>query len=363
MIVKSLELSNFRNYESLDISFSPQTNILFGNNAQGKTNILEAVYLGGTTKSHRGSKDKEMIKWDNEEAHIRLKIERNGIEHKIDMHLKQNKTKGVAIDGIPIKKASEIFNIINVVSFSPEDLSVIKDGPAERRRFIDMELCKLDKLYLYNLANYNKVLNQRNILLKQISFKPELEETLIVWDKQLVSFGQYIITARTEFIKELNDINKDVHKKLTDGKEEVNLIYEANVKENDFQDRIRASFQRDIMTKMTNTGPHRDDLCLYVNGKDVRKFGSQGQQRTAALALKLSEIELIKLKIKDLPVILLDDVLSELDRTRQQQLLKSIEGVQTIITCTGLEEFVNDRIISDSIYKVTNGAIEKIDNL
>ena len=180
MYIKSLELKNYRNYESLCINISPGTNILYGDNAQGKTNILEALYLAGTTKSHRGSKDREIIQFDREEAHIRMMVERNGSTHKIDMHLKKNKSKGIAIDGVPIRKASELFGIVNIVFFSPEDLNIIKNGPSERRRFMDLELCQLNIVYLQELTSYNKVLNQRNKLLKDIGFQPGLTETLNV---------------------------------------------------------------------------------------------------------------------------------------------------------------------------------------
>ncbi|ABX40395.1 DNA replication/repair protein RecF [Lachnoclostridium phytofermentans] len=359
MIVKSLELSNFRNYENLSLEFSPSTNILYGDNAQGKTNILEAVFLCATTKSHKGSKDREIIKLQSEEAHIRMRINRDDVDHRLDMHLKKNKPKGVAIDGIPIKRSSELFGIINVVFFSPEDLSIIKNGPSERRRFIDMELCQLSKLYLHNLINYNKVLNQRNNLLKQIGFNKSLLDTLYVWDQQLIHFGSALIKERDAFMKSMNELIIALHKKLSDGKEELEIVYEASVAESEFENKLKKSMERDIALKVTNVGPHRDDLSFLINGQDVRKYGSQGQQRTAALSLKLAEIELVKQVTKDKPILLLDDVLSELDRKRQNQLLDSIVGIQTIVTCTGLEEFVNNRIETDRIYKVIQGTVEK----
>lgn len=359
MVVKSLELSNFRNYENLSLEFSPSTNILYGDNAQGKTNILEAVFLCATTKSHKGSKDREIIKLQSEEAHIRMRIHRDNVEHRLDMHLKKNKPKGVAINGIPIKRSSELFGIINVVFFSPEDLSIIKNGPSERRRFIDMELCQLSKLYLHNLINYNKVLNQRNNLLKQIGFNKSLLDTLYVWDQQLVHFGSALIKERDSFIKSMNELIFKLHKKLSDGKEILEIVYEPNVAEKEFESKLKKSMERDIALKVSNVGPHRDDLSFLINGQDVRKYGSQGQQRTAALSLKLAEIELVKQVTKDKPILLLDDVLSELDRKRQNQLLDSIVGIQTIVSCTGLEEFVSNRIDTDRIYKVVQGTVQK----
>ena len=215
MIIKSIQLSNFRNYEKLDISFDSETNIIYGDNAQGKTNILEAAYLSGTTKSHKGSKDKEMIRFGEDEAHIRTIVEKNDKEYRIDMHLRKNGAKGVAINKMPIKKASELFGILNIVFFSPEDLNIIKNGPAERRRFIDLELCQLDKIYLSNLSKYNKTLVQRNRLLKDIAYRPDLIDTLQVWDMQLLEYGRHVIKKRREFVNELNEIIQDIHSNMS----------------------------------------------------------------------------------------------------------------------------------------------------
>ena len=192
MIIKSIQLSNFRNYEKLDISFDSETNIIYGDNAQGKTNILEAAYLSGTTKSHKGSKDKEMIRFGEDEAHIRTIVEKNDKEYRIDMHLRKNGAKGVAINKMPIKKASELFGILNIVFFSPEDLNIIKNGPSERRRFMDLELCQLDQIYLTDLAGYNHIVNQRNRLLKDLYQNPSLRETLEIWDIQMLQYGKKI---------------------------------------------------------------------------------------------------------------------------------------------------------------------------
>lgn len=357
MIIKSLELANFRNYEELNISFDKGTNILYGDNAQGKTNILEAIYVSATTKSHKGSKDKEIINFNKEEAHIRTYLEKESVETRVDMHLRKNKSKGIAIDGQKIKKAADLMGLLNVVFFSPEDLSIIKDGPAERRRFADMELCQLDSFYLYNLNHYNKIIGQRNKLLKDMYFQPELKETLNIWDSQLVSFGSKIIERREQFVKQLGDIIFDIHKKLSGGKEELVIAYEPDVSIEDFEKQMKYNQDKDIRLKQTTTGPHRDDFSFVVNGVDIRKYGSQGQQRTAALSLKLSEIELVKKISKDTPVLLLDDVLSELDSNRQNYLLNSIGNIQTIITCTGLDEFINNRFEINKIFKVTNGTV------
>ena len=363
MIIKSLELENFRNYDSLSMSFDSGTNILYGDNAQGKTNILEAIYLSSTTKSHKGSKDKDIVNFHADEAHIRTYVVKDGLENRVDMHLRKSKSKGIAINGQKIKKAADLLGLLNVVFFSPEDLSIIKNGPAERRRFVDMELCQLDSFYLYNLNNYNKIVNQRNKLLKDLYFQPGLKETLSIWDSQLVSYGSKIIERRISFIKQLNEIIYDIHKKLSGGKEELEIVYEPDVSMEDYERSLTLSQERDIKLKMTSTGPHRDDFSFMVRKMDsnetvdIRKFGSQGQQRTAALSLKLSEIELVKKLTKDTPLLLLDDVLSELDSNRQNYLLNSIGGIQTIITCTGLEEFVNNRFEINRIFKVSNATV------
>jgi len=357
MIIKSIELADYRNYESLNLQFDKGTNILYGDNAQGKTNILEAIYVAATTKSHKGSKDKEIVNFDKEEAHIRTYLEKEGVETRVDMHLRKSKSKGIAIDGQKLKKAADLLGLCNVVFFSPEDLGIIKNGPSERRRFVDMELCQLDSFYLYNLNNYNKIVNQRNKLLKDMYMNPDLKETLNIWDMQLVSFGSKIIERRKVFVEQLNEIIYDIHKKLSGNKEELLIQYEPDVEIEDFERKIRMNQDRDIKSKMTSVGPHRDDFSFMVGEVDIRKYGSQGQQRTAALSLKLSEIEIVKKIAKDTPVLLLDDVLSELDSNRQNYLLNSIGDIQTIITCTGLEEFVNNRFEINRVFKVSEGTV------
>lgn len=367
MIIKSLELSDFRNYESLLINLSPGTNILFGDNAQGKTNILEAIFLSATTKSHKGSKDSDIVKFDHNESHIRTILEKDDIETRVDIHLRKNKTKGIAIDGLKIKKASELLGLLNVIFFSPEDLSIIKNGPSERRRFIDMELCQLDSFYLHNLNHYNKIVNQRNHLLKDMYHNPELKDTLKIWDSQLVFYGTKIIERREKFINELNEIIVDIHSNLSGGKEKLRIIYEPDSNLENLEENVKNSWDKDIRYKSTTVGPHRDDISFCVKKEnddkeiDIRKYGSQGQQRTAALSLKLSEIEIVKRITNDIPVLLLDDVLSELDSNRQNYLLDSIGDIQTIITCTGLDEFVNHRFEINKVFKVTNGEVMSVE--
>jgi DNA replication and repair protein RecF len=355
MIIKSLELSDYRNYESLKIEFDQGTNILWGNNAQGKTNILEAIYCASTTKSHKGSKDREIIRFDHEEAHIRTYLNRDGEEIRVDMHLRKNQSKGIAIDGKKLRKAAELMGICYIVFFSPEDLEIIKKGPMERRKFANMELCQLDPSYLNNLYQYNKIIEQRNKLLKDIHYQPALYDTLYTWDDQLVSYGMKIIQKRRQFSLELNELVGQIHAHLSGNKERLCVFYEPNVTEDEFWERMRENREKDLKLKSTSTGPHRDDFSFIINGIDIRKYGSQGQQRTAALSLKLSEIELMKKSTNQNPILLLDDVLSELDGERQNTLLSYIGDIQTIITCTGLEDFVKNKFPIHRTFHVGNG--------
>ena len=360
MYIKSLKLKNFRNYESLDIDLDKSVNIFHGDNAQGKTNVLEAIYYASTSKSHKGSKEKEIVRFGEEDSHIKMIVSKNGLDERIDIHLKKNKKKGIAINGIPIKKSSELLGIVNVIIFSPEDLNIIKNGPSERRRFIDLELCQLDKIYLYNLVSYNKILNQRNKLLKEISFSQNesLMSTIELWDIQLSKFGREIIIQRRKFIEKINQILKGIHCKLSGGKENIIIKYDPDCDENELEKALTDSRSRDLKYKFTSVGPHKDDLGFFLNDIDIRKFGSQGQQRTAALSLKLSEIELVKEMINDNPVLLLDDVLSELDVNRQNHLLNTLGDIQTLITCTGVDEFVRNRFNINKTFEVINGVIK-----
>ena len=343
------------------MNFDQGTNILYGDNAQGKTNILEAVYLAGTSKSHKGSKDREMIRFENEESHIRMMVKKGELSYKIDMHLRKNKAKGVAINGLPIRKARELLGVVNLVFFSPEDLNIIKEGPAGRRRFIDLELSQLDKIYLNNLSNYNRIINQRNSLLKDIygSNQQHLLETLDIWDMQLAAYGTKVLERRKEFVRQVNEIISEIHFRLTGRKERLILTYESSIGEMSMEQALKKNRERDLRMKSTSVGPHRDDLCFLSGDLDIRKFGSQGQQRTAALSLKLAEIELVKRIIGDTPILLLDDVLSELDKNRQNYLLDSIHDIQTVITCTGLDEFVNHRFSINKIFHVKSGHVAK----
>ena len=366
--IKTLQLKDFRNYEQLSLEFSDGINILYGDNAQGKTNILEALYLMATTKSHRGAIDKEVVRFGTNEAHIRGEVFRDGATWRIDMHLQSRRSKGIAIDGQRLKKASELVGKIPTVLFSPEDLAIVKDGPSQRRRFIDMELCQLNESYLYNLARYNRVIQQRNKLLKEIYEHPEQKPLLDVHDKQLVVYGKEIIRFRQIFLDQVREIIAPIHDKLTAGEERLTLTYEPHVAEDDLEAALASARDRDVILKQTTVGPHKDDFAFYVARKgvpggpvDIRHFGSQGQQRTASLSLKLAEIEIVKRSKKENPVLLLDDVLSELDKNRQKALLDEIGEIQTIITCTGYDEFVNSRLKIDRLLHVQNGTVQVVE--
>lgn len=358
MIIEAIELQDYRNYDSLSLRLNPGTNIFYGDNAQGKTNLLEAVFMASTSKSYRMSRDRDLIRFGAEEAHIKMTVRKRGVPYRIDLHLKKNKTKGIAIDEVPIRKASELFGIANVVCFSPEDLSLIKDGPAMRRRFLDLELCQLDRLYLHDLTCYNRVLNQRNRLLRDILYKPSLQDTLSAWDKELTDYGGRIIEARARFIERLGRRTAELHSSLSGGRERLILSYEQSVSAAEFGKKLTAIRAAELRQHISLLGPHRDDIRFMINERDIRKFGSQGQQRTAALSLKLSEIELVRELLDDSPILLLDDVLSELDSKRQNYLLKTLRDTQNIITCTGLDDFIENRFHIDALFRVEEGRVE-----
>ncbi|MBO4395560.1 MAG: DNA replication/repair protein RecF [Eubacterium sp.] len=355
MRIKSLELKNFRNYDRESFVFNSGTNVLYGDNAQGKTNVLEALYLGCTTKSHKGSKDQDIIMRGMTDAHLRYVADRDGHETTVEFHLKKQGKKGIAIDRIPIKKSEELLGICHVVFFSPEDLGIIRDGPDSRRRFLNMELSQLNKIYLQYLTQYKKNLKQRNALLRQIQDNPSLKDTIEIWNKGLVDNGIPLIRMREKFIHEINEIMEKKHEHLTGGREKVMMKYAPDVSADSFEEKLIINQDRDIIQKTTTTGPHRDDIIFLNGDEDIRKYGSQGQKRTTALSLKLAEIDIVESKIGDKPVLLLDDVLSELDRKRQNFLLEQIQGIQTIITCTGLEELVENGVGIDKSFLIENG--------
>ena len=355
MTVDELKIQNYRNYEEEEFSFSPGINLIIGDNAQGKTSILEALFYCAAGRSHRGSKDKELIRFEQEEAHIRLKLTKKEIDHVIDVHLKQTGRKGIAVDRQPLRKTVDLFGTVNMVFFAPEDLYVIKSGPAERRAFLDTELCQLDRTYAHCLTQYSKALQQKSRLLKQIEEQPSLADTLDVWNEQLINYGVPVIERRRQHVAELSEIILEKNRQLSDGKETLLAAYEPSVEAENFAAKLKELRGRELASGLCLTGPHRDDVGFSINDADVRRFGSQGQQRTAALSLKLAEIDIISQKTGDTPVLLLDDVLSELDTGRQQRLLSGIEEIQTVITTTGLDEETQKKFKTDKVFTIKDG--------
>lgn len=358
MIIKELSIKNFRNYLTGNINFDKNANIIYGDNAQGKTNILEAIFMCATTKSQRTRYDKEMIKFNESDAHIRSVIEKLDKEFVIDIHLKNNGSKGVAINKYVISKVSELFDIVDIVFFAPEDLNIIRNSPSDRRKWLDYKLSSISKNYYNALLNYNKALKNRNIILHNLDNKSDIKDTLFVWDSQLINYGSKIISYRRDFIKKINEIIKPVHRDISGNRDKLNIIYSNNVDESNYQKKLNLSVDRDKKLMFTTVGPHKDDIIFIVNDKDAKHFASVGQQKTVIVALKLSEIVLIDENKNDKPILLLDDVLSELDSKRQNQLMSNIKDIQTIITCTGVDDFVKMRYNINRLFYVENGTVK-----
>lgn len=344
MYVKNLKLKNFRNYENVSVNFINGTNIIYGNNAQGKTNLLEAILLFCTARSHRRATDKEIIKTGAQAAIIDMDFSDGVRDYEGYMKILDGKKKLVSINKVGIKKISQIADYINVVMFSPEDLSVIKDSPSFRRRFYDMSISQISPVYVSLLNEYIKILNQRNNLLKEIKRTGKSADTLDVWDSYLVDLCVKITKYRRNFTQKIKEYAKKIHYEISG--EELDIKYISNISENiddneklfeDFENKIRKMRTRDIETGTTNNGCHRDDFIFYVNGTDVKIYGSQGQQRSVILSLKLALTEVIKEVRGNFPVILLDDIMSELDENRRLYLAGKIEGKQVMITCTDKE--------------------------
>lgn len=368
MFLKNLSLTHYRNYESLSLSFDSPIQLFIGNNAQGKTNVLESIYVLALAKSHRTPRDKELIAWDADYAAIRSDVLRRYGSVRLELQL-TGKGKRAKINGMEQQKLSEYVGALNVVMFAPEDLSIVKGSPAQRRRFIDMEIGQVSPTYLYYLSNYNKVLAQRNQLLKDLAMKKSHSlEMLSIWNTQLADLAVKLLRKRFEFIRKLESWAKDIHTGITDGRETLSLHYEnttpvtEEMEADAAVDMLLAAYDdlrdREIMRGSTMIGPHRDDFSLKVNGMDVQTYGSQGQQRTSALSIKLAEIELIKEEVGEYPVLLLDDVLSELDEHRQTLLLETIQDrVQTFVSTTGVEGLKHQVLQQASRFYVKEGTI------
>lgn len=370
MHIESIKLINYRNYDKLDIILNEKLNIFIGDNAQGKTNLLESIYICAFSKSYRAAKEKELIKIDKDKAYIGVNVKRDFTDKFIEIKFEKNKTKRVRINRIEIDKISDLFGHLNVVLFSPEDLKLVKEGPSNRRIFLDTEISQIRPKYRYNINRYSKILKHRNNLLKSIQKNNNKLKTIEVWDMQLAEVGSEIIKNRIEFIDRISEISRNIHYNITEGIEELeleyipsfNIDYEVNKNEikDIFIEILNRNLAKDIEKGTTEFGPHRDDIKININGLDAKIFGSQGQQRTAALSMKLAEVELVKSEIGEYPVLLLDDVLSELDIKRRKFLLSTFKDVQTIITSTedidNLEIHKKDK----KVFHVSSGNIVNI---
>jgi len=341
MYIKNFSATGFRNLDIAGLELSAGVNIISGDNAQGKTNFLEAVYFCAFGRSRRARSDFELIFWSEKTAHIRLEAVRTGFSLILDAQLEtagRSTIKSISADFVPVRHMKDLFGQLLIVMFTPEDLRLIKAGPAERRRFMDMEICQLSPVYYNDLREYFRALRQRNALLKMLQKNRGDRESLSVWDQQLTNSGLRVIKTRTAFVKKIAEIAAEIHANITQGAEELRLEYKTGLPPENYATAIEKNHERDIARGTTSDGIHTDDIEFTVNGVSVRHFGSQGQQRTAALSTKLAEIELIRQSTGETPILLLDDVFSELDRHRQKYLLEHIKDIQTIITCTGIEE-------------------------
>ena len=347
MLLKELVLTNYRNYNHLALSFHADLVLFIGSNAQGKTNILESIFLSCTGRSHRTPRDRELIKWGEEEALVRTKVDKQVGSSEIAIGLFAHDKKKVLINQSPAARLGELMGHLNSVLFSPEDMKLVREGPAERRRFMDMELSQVKPRYFYHLQQYNRILGHRNHLLKEIPRKPSLMNTLPTWDQQLAEAGSYIIHQRRLFVDSLQKIARDIHSRITHGKEDLTLMYKSSIP---FQkgtiEEIREQFLKELTARhkedaergSTGKGCHRDDIVFQINGVDVRIFGSQGQKRTTVLSIKLSELEFMAQETGEYPLLLLDDAMSELDTSRQKMVLEYISKAQTFITLTDLNQ-------------------------
>jgi len=360
MYVRDIEVKNFRNYTAGAAGFCQGLNVMQGQNAQGKTNLLEAIYLCCIGKSPRVARDKDLIRWGSGGAKITLTVIKREGSVKIEIYFSEKENKRILINGLPIMRIGELMGALNCVFFSPDELKIVKESPSDRRRFMDIDISQMSKTYFYLLNRYNKILSQRNKLLKTGN-ESVMKETLPVWDIQLVNTGAKIIVSRKRFIEKLRPFVSDEHKYLTGGKEDLEIAYDGVGGETvtdickNFINELKAAEKTDLKNGFTSVGPHKDDFSLKSGGVDLRVFGSQGQQRTAALALKLAELEIFAGEIGEYPVLLLDDVLSELDLSRQSQLIKRIGRVQTILTCTHLSADFD--IVGKKVFNIKEGRI------
>ena len=360
MQIDRLRLSQYRNYTTLDMRPGPGINAILGDNAQGKTNAAEAVFLCAFGRSHRTARDAELITGGCAGGYVGVDITNNTGTHTIEIRLRDGERKKIYIDRQLAAKTGELMGHLNVVMFAPEDLSIVKDGPGERRRFMDMEISQTHPSYFYNLQRYNAALRQRNALLKE-QIPPEAE-MLELWEQQLAALGQEIMIERYDFIDGLSTIAYDLHKSISGGKEALEIAYEPNLKaEGDIysqlMEALRRSAAEDVRRGFTTVGPHRDDIAISLSGADLRTYGSQGQKRTAALSLKLSELTFLREMKDEPPVLILDDVLSELDDSRQQMLMETMQQCQCFLTCTSLEGIKRAGLTDIKVFRCEKGSI------
>ena len=354
MYINKLKLKNFRNYESLDIELDKGLNVFIGNNAQGKTNLLEAIYIMAIGKTYKSHKDTEFIKWDTDDLYMQTIVYKRDREENIQIYNDKNKRKKIIINDISIKRVSNLLGIINIVIFTPDNLLFFKSGPDVRRQYFDAQISQIDRLYFENITKYYKIVKQRNNLLKNYNVS---RETLSIWDEQLLKYGREIISRRKKYISDLQEIIFDIHNSLTTNNENIKILYNNNIDEEGFENELNKNFEEEKKYGYTMTGPHKDDYGFVINDKDVKKYGSQGQQRTVILSLKFTEIEVIKKQTGENPILLLDDVLSELDRKRQEHLVKYIQKVQTILTTTDFDNDIMKKLHIRKIFKINNGEV------
>ncbi|UIN46266.1 DNA replication/repair protein RecF [Bacillus licheniformis] len=368
MYIQNLTLSSYRNYERLDLQFENKVNVIIGENAQGKTNLMEAIYVLAMAKSHRTSNDKELIRWDEDYAKIEGRVIKKNGSVPIQLVISKKGKKG-KVNHIEQQKLSQYVGAVNTIMFAPEDLNLVKGSPQVRRRFLDMEIGQVSPVYLHDLSLYQKILSQRNHFLKQLQTRKQTDQTMLdVLTEQLTEFAAKVVMKRLQFVEQLEKWAQPIHSGISRGLEELTLKYHTSLHVSDSPDlsKMINSYQetfsklrdKEIERGVSLSGPHRDDVLFYVNGRDVQTYGSQGQQRTTALSLKLAEIDLIQEEIGEYPILLLDDVLSELDDYRQSHLLHTIQGrVQTFVTTTSVDGIDHKTLNEAEIFRVENGTI------
>ena len=355
MYITKLKLENFRNYNIQEIEFNKGINVIYGDNAQGKTNILEAIFLCSMGKSFRTSKDKELIKINSDYAKINIEYEKSDRDGKVEYIISDK--KNISINGVKIKKLSELLGNINSIIFSPDDMEILKDGPQKRRKFLNMLISQLRPRYIFNINAYNKTLEQRNNYLRQIKLENKPENMLEIWDEKLANHAQIIYEFRKEFVDKLLNKIIDIHKNITDNSEVIDLKYISEFKDKEsYKKKLIENRKNDIYRGYTTKGIHRDDLEVYLNGKNINLYGSQGQFRTAILSLKLSELYVIHDEIGEYPILLLDDFMSELDDKRRKKFVENITDAQVILTGTHKLVLENFKY---NIYNVKDGQIKK----